>query len=153
MAATTSEPTTLPAVVLEWAARDADAVAVVEWDAAPGGGRVAISYSTLAHGMLAVAVQLADEHGIRRSQRCALLGHNSPAYLTHSLACMYLGATAIHLNWRTPIEVCSLPLSSVLDPVEAVPRRSPRVRHPSSQTRGRALACARRRSCRSSRRC
>ena len=64
-------------------------------------------YRTLSYGELWAHVRTARTRvrallgrAACTGQRIAILSHNSPAYLVHSLACMSLGAIAVHLNWR-----------------------------------------------------
>lgn len=76
-----------------------DAPALIVWSQQQQ--RRAFSYADLVAHMDAARERLS---GLLRddtaSQRVAILSHNSPAYLVHSLACMSLGAIAVHLNWR-----------------------------------------------------
>ena len=79
-----------------------DNPALIVWSYDPKDHQT-ITYSQLALRMGAAARQLhgllSDEEGTH-DKRVAILSHNSPAYLVHSLACMSLRAIAIHLNWR-----------------------------------------------------
>ncbi len=60
----------------------------------------AISYADLSERVRARAAELKSRFGIRRGDRVAYLGLNSPEFLTLLFACARLGALFIPLNWR-----------------------------------------------------
>ncbi len=59
-----------------------------------------ISYADLADRVVALARALHGELGVRRGDRLAWLGYNSPAFLAFLFAASRLGAIVVPLNWR-----------------------------------------------------
>jgi fatty-acyl-CoA synthase len=59
-----------------------------------------ITYAGLAEQVERAAKGLKGQLGLRRGDRVALLGYNSPEYLILLFACARLGAMLVPLNWR-----------------------------------------------------
>jgi fatty-acyl-CoA synthase len=63
-----------------------------------------VSFSELSINVRAAARTL-KEAGLKCGGRCAILSHNSVAYVYASLAVMESGATSINMSWRQPDKV------------------------------------------------
>jgi len=61
------------------------------------------SYRTLNTRCRALAARLADDFGVRRGDRVAVLAANAPKYLDAYFACALLGAILVPLNWRLTV--------------------------------------------------
>lgn len=94
-------PSSLPLALLSQADAVGDRVFLVEWDPEEGLS-LALTFSQLSSSMLSAALWLRAAVGLRRGDYCALLAHNSAAYVSVTLGAMSLGATSLHLNWRQP---------------------------------------------------
>ncbi len=98
-------PRSLPHAVHLHASARPNAAALLVWSADERERRT-ISYGELAAHVRAARSRIRDlvlmcpDRETCAKERIAILSHNSPAYLVHSLACMSLAAIAVHLNWR-----------------------------------------------------
>ena len=59
-----------------------------------------VTFSQLSENVRAAVQFLRHAGGLRPGARCAIIAHNSVAFVAASLGAMELGATAVHLNWR-----------------------------------------------------
>ncbi|KAL3900984.1 MAG: hypothetical protein SGPRY_012357, partial [Prymnesium sp.] len=75
---------TLPAAVLSQAEGAADRVFLEVWDP-HAGPTLRLTFAQLASSMLSAAIYLRAAVGLRKGDYCALLAHNSAAYLAVSL--------------------------------------------------------------------
>ena len=92
---------TLPTALLAHAERTPDKVFIEVWDETRG-VELQVTFSQLADCMLSGAQWLRAATGLQRGEYCAMLAHNSVAYLSVSLGAMALGAISLNLNWRQP---------------------------------------------------
>ena len=59
-----------------------------------------LSYRDLAREITRLAAGLAQELGVRRGDRVAILSYNRPEFLAVVFACARIGAICVPLNWR-----------------------------------------------------
>ena len=64
---------------------------------------VRLTYRDLNLRARALATLLAERHGVRQSDRVAILAANCPEYLDALFACALLGAILVPLNWRLTV--------------------------------------------------
>jgi acyl-CoA synthetase (AMP-forming)/AMP-acid ligase II len=93
--------TTLPEVVHSHASASPERVAIEVWDEKLG-VMMCVSFKQLSDNVRGAAVFLQKVGGLSAGENCAILSHNTVAYVCASLGLMEIGATAIHLSWRQP---------------------------------------------------
>ena len=94
---------TLCSVVLEHAAARPETTFIEVWDQ-EAGVTLSVTFRELSDCMLAAASWLGGL-GVGAGDYCALLAHNSVAFLAITFGAMARGATSIHLNWRNPRDI------------------------------------------------
>jgi acyl-CoA synthetase (AMP-forming)/AMP-acid ligase II len=91
----------LPQVVHDHASTHPERVAIEVWDEGSG-VTLRVSFKQLSDNLKSAAGFLQQVGGVGAGQSCAILSHNTVAYICVSLGLMEIGATAIHLSWRQP---------------------------------------------------
>ena len=99
------ESGTIPSAVLKHAASSQAGRTFLEVFDPECGVPRQVSFCELKEQMLAAAHWLRIACDLVRGDYCALLAHNSVAYLALSLGAMAVGATSINLNWRNARKV------------------------------------------------
>ena len=92
---------TLPTCLIAHADRAPEDVFLEVWDEEEG-VELRMTYKQLADCMLSGAQWLRAAVGLQQGDFCAMLAHNSAAYLSISFGAMALGAISLNLNWRQP---------------------------------------------------
>ena len=64
-----------------------------------------LSFSEFRQRVQCAAAALRQQAGVTAGQRTAMLSHPSVSCFVYSTAIMWLGAVAVQLNWRQPIEM------------------------------------------------
>ena len=96
----------LPHLLEIHAAANADKPFVQCWDE---GLKEEISFTQMLSRVEGAATALQKGFAVGRGVKCAILSHNSPAYVTLSLAIMRCRGTSVNLNWRSPaVQLASL---------------------------------------------
>ena len=106
----------LPSTLLAWG-RDTPSKVFIEVYDEQDGVVQRVTYAELSAYMISAASFLRYDCNLRAGDRCAMLAHNSVAYLSTSLGAMALGAVSLNLNWRQPVATTRTLLKGLAPPL------------------------------------